>query len=598
MSRFARIRRRPDHWGTPHERARVRAAERLDGPLGLAEATWLEEHLAACADCAAVAASYADDRAALRALRDTAPQPPRDLWARTAAAIERESVGRGRSQAPERAPRRRIPLGVLSGVAVIAVVIGASALSGGWLAFPAPAPDGVASGGATATPFGPEASVGVAPPTPFAVGAGNVAWVRAGPDGTYYRDAAIERVCPIGGSADCANVDAKQERLDLGLAAAPRTIIGSPTDGQAVLVGDGDGGDKLLVMALPDGSDTAGTEPGESGEPTDTSEPTTTPPPPTSTATATPTTGPSGEPVESAGPTATPEATPTSSLEPSPTVVPTPESTMAAYMEIAQGVSVVGEAAAFSPDGRWFAFTARPADGSAGPDIWVWRVGEQNATRLTTDGSHVFASWAGSKVVGSSAGSGPTDGDASPTSVLIDPASGVTETIDDAVWRPVVDRDQARAVAWIGTVRRTDDGSGWVPSDGRLELGPWSATGDGAGSTTDTLVLAGGPLADFDVRWDETGEWFGLWVMDNADAEIGRLSLYHVDPETGETSQPDGAPSGAAALAGFSIGEGRLAWASPPGQDGEGSRIQIVAWREGSVGTVESVPGEDLVVVR
>jgi hypothetical protein len=51
-------------------------------------------------------------------------------------------------------------------------------------------------------------------------------------------------------------------------------------------------------------------------------------------------------------------------------------------------------------------------------------------------------------------------------------------------------------------------------------------------------------------------------------------------------------------LAGFSIGEGRLAWATPPGQGGEGSRIQIVAWREGSVGTVESVPGEDLVVVR
>ena len=29
---------------------------------------------------------------------------------------------------------------------------------------------------------------------------------------------------------------------------------------------------------------------------------------------------------------------------------------------------------------------------------------------------------------------------------------------------------------------------------------------------------------------------------------------------------------------GFSIGNGRLAWATPPGQDGEGSRVQIVAW--------------------
>jgi hypothetical protein len=595
MSRFGRIRRRPDHWATPHERARVRAAERLDGPLGLAEATWLDEHLSACPDCAAVAAAYANDQVALRALRDAAPQPPRDMWARTAAAIERESVARGRSQAPERASRRRVPLGVLSGVAVIAVVIGASALSSGWLAFPNSAPGDVASGGATDAPTGPEAStLAAAPPTPFAVGAGNVAWVRAGPDGTYYRDAAIERVCPVGGTADCANVDAKQERLDLGLAAAPRTIIGSPTDGQAVVVGDGDGGDQLLVMALPDGNDTAGSGPEESGEPTDTSEPTTTPPP----STATPTTGPSGEPVESVEPTTSPEATPTSSVEPSPTVVPTPESTLAAYVAIAQGVTVVGESAAFSPDGRWFAFTARPADGTGGPDIWVWRVGDQNATQLTTDGAHVFGSWAGSKVVGSTAGSDGADGDAAPTSVLIDPASGATEAIDEAVWRPVVDRDQSRAVAWTGTVRRTDDGSGWAPSDGRLQLGPWDATGDDAGAPTDTQVLADGPLADFDVRWDETGEWFGVWVADTDDAEVGRLSLFHVDPTTGELSQPDGAPSGAAALAGFSIGEGRLAWATPPGQGGEGSRIQIVAWREGSVGTVESVPGEDLVVVR
>ena len=53
-----------------------------------------------------------------------------------------------------------------------------------------------------------------------------------------------------------------------------------------------------------------------------------------------------------------------------------------------------------------------------------------------------------------------------------------------------------------------------------------------------------------------------------------------------------------AALPGFSIGEGRLAWATPPGQGGEGSRVQIVAWAQDGVGTVETAPGEDLVVVR
>jgi hypothetical protein len=51
------------------------------------------------------------------------------------------------------------------------------------------------------------------------------------------------------------------------------------------------------------------------------------------------------------------------------------------------------------------------------------------------------------------------------------------------------------------------------------------------------------------------------------------------------------------ALPGFSITDGRLAWATPPGQGGEGSRVQIVAWTDDAVGAVESVPIEDVVVV-
>jgi len=52
------------------------------------------------------------------------------------------------------------------------------------------------------------------------------------------------------------------------------------------------------------------------------------------------------------------------------------------------------------------------------------------------------------------------------------------------------------------------------------------------------------------------------------------------------------------ALPGFSIGDGRLAWATPRGQGGEGSRIQIAAWSKTNVGIVESSPGEDPVVIR
>jgi hypothetical protein len=102
--------------------------------------------------------------------------------------------------------------------------------------------------------------------------------------------------------------------------------------------------------------------------------------------------------------------------------------------------------------------------------------------------------------------------------------------------------------------------------------------------------------ADFDVRWDETGEWVAVWVADPRDASIGRLTLYRVDEERLE--RVDGAPVEVPALPGFSIGDGRLAWATPRGQGGEGSRIQIAAWSKGDVGTVESRPGEGLIVVR
>lgn len=77
---------------TPHERARALASDRLDGPLPASEAIWLDEHLAGCDDCRATAAAYAEDRELLRAL--PVPEPPRDLWARTSVALDRERAGR------------------------------------------------------------------------------------------------------------------------------------------------------------------------------------------------------------------------------------------------------------------------------------------------------------------------------------------------------------------------------------------------------------------------------------------------------------------------------------------------------------------------
>ncbi|HEX6868638.1 MAG TPA: hypothetical protein VF119_07515, partial [Candidatus Limnocylindrales bacterium] len=293
------------------------------------------------------------------------------------------------------------------------------------------------------------------------------------------------------------------------------------------------------------------------------------------------------EPASSDAPTT--EPTP---VAPSPSV--TPEPTVAASLAIASDITVVGEAAAFSSDGAWFAFTARPRDGSAGPDVYVWRVGDDTARQLTRDGRSYFGSWDGDTVLASRTPEGSNGERATASTVAIDPATG-DERDAGAVWRPVLDPAGTRAVAWTGTVASDGDDGTYVPATGSLVLMTWPPA-DVEGAVSDVIATDVG--ADYDVRWDETGRWFAVWIADPSGSDVGRLSLYHVHPETGAIQRADGAPVDVAALAGFSVGQGRLAWATPPGQGGEGSRVQVVAWVEDGVGTVETAPGEDVIVVR
>lgn len=605
MRGFGRVARRPDHWDSPHERARLRLAERMAGDLHVDEAAWLDAHLADCPFCTSVAAQFAADRLALRGLRDAVPQPPRDLWARTAAAIEQESGG-ARSAA-SRAPRgSRLPLGALSGIAVIAVVIGVSTLSGNFLTQSQVAtPEETFQRSTTGGDFG-SAPAG-AEATPFTVGAGPVAWVNKDPDGALgYNNADVDEVCPAGGAANCpALKQADQQRL--ALVSEPRTIIGSPSDGQAVMIADdGAGGDQILLVDLPERTPTpAPAAEGSVPTPTMSADASAAPAAtastraaatiPPSPSAAVPSPSPSGGSDTSAG-----GATPTPVM-PSPSLAPSPSASMAVSLAIASDIELVGESAAFSADGSWFAFTARPSDGSRGPDIYVWRVGDLSARALTTDGSTVFASWDGSRIVASRpVATASTEGSVASATVRIDPATAAESPAGD-VWRPVVDPTRKRAIGWAGSIVRSADGATWTPESGKLELRPWTVQGAklaDRGQARDALVLTDNATAGFDVRWDESGEWVAVWVADEADPSVGRLSLYRVTEGRAELERPDDAPTGVPALPGFSIGEGRLAWATPPGQDGEGSRIQIVAWSEDGVGTVESAPGEDLVVIR
>lgn len=220
------------------------------------------------------------------------------------------------------------------------------------------------------------------------------------------------------------------------------------------------------------------------------------------------------------------------------------------------------------------------------------------ARKLSTDGATIFASWANDLVVGSRSGTeSRSDGRLAATTVVIDPTTGSETARVAGLWKPVVDPTQRYAIGWSGTLLRDPAGSDPRPADGDMTMTSWQP--DASGSATSVkLPDISGPLADFDVRWDETGSWVAIWVADPGDATLGRLTLYHVDLASGTLERPKGAPTEQPALPGFSMGNGRLAWATPSGQDAQGSRVQVVAWSGDGVGTVETVPGEDVIVVR
>ena len=118
--------------------------------------------------------------------------------------------------------------------------------------------------------------------------------------------------------------------------------------------------------------------------------------------------------------------------------------------------------------------------------------------------------------------------------------------------------------------------AGFAPATGSLVMRHFSPSG-GVDEGGQGSVVTDGAVAEFDARWDESGTWLAIWLADPSDPSLGRLSLHHLDRGTGTLERLPGAPKDVTALPGFSIGDGRLAWATPPVQGGEGSRVQIVA---------------------
>jgi hypothetical protein len=614
MSLFGGRGGRSDDWPSPHARARARVAERLDEALDPAEDAWLDDHLASCDDCAATASDYASQRSELRALRDRTPLPPRDLWAKTAAAIEREA-GAGRSG--RRLPQSILaPYAVLAGAVIVAVAVGTLNLSRVQPSQPSTTP------GPLTTPTGLPTQPA---PTPILVEPGSVAYVTNADGKLEIHHFEFTQVC--GPTTEGCESSGSNGGQPIGPVASPETVFGAAGDRPLVVVSKGSGsGGKVYAVAVASQEPDVTPPPSEPPSPSSTASPSSgasSTPSPTPTPTSAASSPPSVEP---------PSASPPASSEP---VSPPPSNVPENVVEIARDLQVLDSTAAYAPDGSAFAFTARPSDGSHGPDIYVWHVGDPQAVAITTDHRSVFGSWVDDSIVGSTVTASPDgsldrplafiqSGDATRTRFLLETGRA---------WRPVVDPTERSAVYWSGGLEATADGLGWKTTEGKLVLGRWddvtasaspevsaspdadataapdaSATAAPDASATppadadqpnarSETTIETGPLADWDARWDATGTRLAVWIADRHDPTVGRLSLYVVDPFNGRIDESKSPLADEPALAGFAIADGHLAWAAPPAAGSSESRVRVLAWTARDFGNVESAPG-DVILVR
>jgi len=112
------------------------------------------------------------------------------------------------------------------------------------------------------------------------------------------------------------------------------------------------------------------------------------------------------------------------------------------------------------------------------------------------------------------------------------------------------------------------------------------------------VSIAEGPTSAFTTRFDPSGTRLAVWVAEDGDTTVGRLFLHVLDPATGAVDAAIAPLPGVPALRRFSSDTGRLAWVSPPGQDGQESSVQVLGWSHDDFGEVRTIPSRDLYIVR
>jgi hypothetical protein len=582
-----------------HERARMLAAESVDAKVESSDADWLAGHLASCADCTAIAAEYQDIHTELRSLQ--MPEVPRDLWARTSAALDAVDAGASKKSSAGQAPRagRRPMFGTAVAVGFVVVAAGASLLSQSPIIHPGSAPT---SGGNVARASGTQAGSQDEAQAPLAIVKGQSIWMDNEVTGRYDIK---------GGTTTCSTSDGSC--VVAGGTGQTLGSINSDTPVSAVIAPDADRaavwtGDKIVIMPL-------------SAKPQTVDVNLLTPRPTAvaasrAAATLTATAASTAAPITSA-----PAATSAASASPSATVAPTPAPTPAPTASasasaaisaqptaILSGYEIVGRGLEFSADGNSVAFSARPTDGSSGPDVFIWHVGQERAAAVTHRHADMFAGWYGRQIILSEIASASTS-----TSYVFDPETGSVGQIDRPMLLPTVDPTGRYLIYWSGTVE-FDQASGlWQPGKGDLYFDTWadlhlipatlepvaspSATPTPTPTPTPTLPVTPSPatptpvpatptpteavnataaplatvtasatsaaaqsqapsrptlpqvlpvaatagaVQNWVVRWDDAGRHVAIWVADPSSEKIGRLSLFSVDDATGfvDTNEP------------------------------------------------------------
>jgi hypothetical protein len=143
-------------------------------------------------------------------------------------------------------------------------------------------------------------------------------------------------------------------------------------------------------------------------------------------------------------------------------------------LAILENVHSAGAPPAWSPSGGMLAFSAMPADGSHGPDVYVWSPSDAVAQPITSDHGSYFASWSGERIVASRVVAKPDAGEARLSTLVIDPGTLEERIVGGpALWLPVVNPASSHAVAWRGELDLA--GGLAVPRTGTLYMIEWAA---------------------------------------------------------------------------------------------------------------------------